>query len=253
MSYEIIDVNSKNLDQIGLFCKQSQKKEEGYQNKLEWIKERFPEGLKYKILKVKEPNKYSYRGFIEYIPSEFNWRGIQADNFMIIHCIWVVGRHKGKGYASELIQYAIDDAKRLKMNGVVGISANRGTFPRKKIFKKMGFELVDKAGDGVFSLHALRFSESINKPSFLPITSENVPSDEGVTLLYTYQCPYSPLVIKDVEKFADNNDKAFRVKLVNSVQETRKTVLHPYGSFCIYCDGKVIPYKAGLKKLILKN
>ncbi len=253
MSYEIIDVNTNNLDTIGLFCKQSQKKETGYQNKLEWIKARFLEGLKYKILKVKETNKYSYRGFIEYIPSEFNWRGIEADNFMVIHCLWVVGRHKGKGYASELIQYAIDDAKHLKMNGVVGISATKSSYPRKKIFEKMGFKKVDEAGDGIFSLHALSFLESVTKPSFFPISSENIPDDEGVTVLYTHQCPYSPQVIKDVEEFADINEKAFRSKLVKTVHETKEKALHPYGSFCIYCDGKVIPYKAGLKKLILKK
>ena len=69
----------------------------GYQNKVKWMKERFKEGLKYKVLYVKEGNKETSRGMIEYIPGEYNWRGIQANGWMVIHCIWVVGKAKGKG------------------------------------------------------------------------------------------------------------------------------------------------------------
>ncbi len=252
MIYEIIDVNPSNLEQIGLFCKQSQKKGEGYLNKIEWIKDRFSEGLKYKILKVKEQNKYSYRGFIEYIPSKFNWRGVNADNCTVIHCLWVVGRHKGKGYASELIQHAINDAKQQKMNGVVGITAKKGGWlPRKKIYEKLGFKRVDDYGEN-FSLYAKIFSESAEIPFFIPISDNTIQGHgEGVTLLYTHQCPYIPAVIEDVEIFADNNEKAFRTKLIKSAQESQKNALHPYGPFCIFCDGEVIPYQPGLKKLVL--
>ena len=250
MIYEIIDVNLSNLDQIGLFCKQSQKKGEGYLNKINWIKGRFSEGLKYKILKVKETNKYSYRGFIEYIPGRFNWRGINAENFMVIHCIWVVGRHKGKGYATELIQYAINDAKDLQLDGVVGISSSKGTFPRKEIFEKLGFDKTDSMEK--FSLYTKLFQSSEITPSFMPISKDlSQKYGMGVTLLYTHQCPYTPLVIKDVEQFADNNEKPFRVKLIRTSKETKENALHPYGPFCIYCDGEAIPYKAGMKKQIL--
>jgi hypothetical protein len=47
---EIIDINEDNVDLDGLFCKKSQKKQIGYQNKVTWIKKRFKEGLKYKML-----------------------------------------------------------------------------------------------------------------------------------------------------------------------------------------------------------
>ncbi|GAH09214.1 unnamed protein product, partial [marine sediment metagenome] len=58
------------------------KKEKGYQNKVKWIKERLKEGLKYKLLWVTEGSKKeTSRGFIEYIPGQYNWRGIQAENW----------------------------------------------------------------------------------------------------------------------------------------------------------------------------
>ena len=75
----IEDINEDNIDEQELFCKKTKKKFPGYQNKVKWMKERFKEGLKYKVLYVKEGNKESSRGMIEYIPWEYNWRGIQAD------------------------------------------------------------------------------------------------------------------------------------------------------------------------------
>ena len=134
MDHKIIDVNLSNIDDIGLFCLQSKKKKLGYQNKITWIKERFSEGLKYKILQVKEGNKMALRGFIEYIPGEYNWRGIKADNFMVIHCLWVVGRHKKKGYASQLVEECIKDTENVGLLGVVGMSAEKGGWLPNKLF-----------------------------------------------------------------------------------------------------------------------
>ncbi|GAG17000.1 unnamed protein product, partial [marine sediment metagenome] len=87
MSFKILEINEENVDKEGLFCKKSKKKEEGYQNKLKWIKERFKDGLKYKMLMVKESKGFTSRGVIEYISGEHNWRGIQAEEWMVIHCL----------------------------------------------------------------------------------------------------------------------------------------------------------------------
>jgi len=48
---EIVDVNPETISVHGLFCRKSRKKTEGYQRKLSWIRERFKEGLKYKMLR----------------------------------------------------------------------------------------------------------------------------------------------------------------------------------------------------------
>ena len=60
MAFRIIDINEQNLDQYGLFCKKSQKKEEGYKSKATWIKDQFKNGLKYKLLLVKDLRLYSW-------------------------------------------------------------------------------------------------------------------------------------------------------------------------------------------------
>lgn len=33
----------------------------------------------------------NYRGFIEYIPGAFGWRAVFAEDYMLIHCLWVMG------------------------------------------------------------------------------------------------------------------------------------------------------------------
>ncbi len=59
---QIIDVTSANIDKCGFFCFMSKKKSESYQRKLNWLKARFSEGMRIKLLTLPE------RGFIEYIP-----------------------------------------------------------------------------------------------------------------------------------------------------------------------------------------
>ena len=65
ISFKIIEINNENVEIEGLFCKKSKKKEDGYRNKLRWIKKRFNEGLKYKLLLVKEAKGLNSRGFID--------------------------------------------------------------------------------------------------------------------------------------------------------------------------------------------
>jgi len=51
---ELIDVGLENVDQTGFFCYMSKKKTEGYQLKLAWLKNRFSEGMKIKMLPLPE-------------------------------------------------------------------------------------------------------------------------------------------------------------------------------------------------------
>jgi hypothetical protein len=95
----IIDVDRQNVAKMGFFCKMSQKKCDGYQRKLKCLESRFSEGLKIKMLDLSQGG----RGFIEYIPGKFAWRPVNADGYMFIHCLWVVGASRGKGYAEILL------------------------------------------------------------------------------------------------------------------------------------------------------
>ena len=113
---KIIDVNANNVEQTGFFCYMSKRKTEGFQRKLRWLKARFAEGMRIKMFELPE------RGFIEYIPSEYAWRAVDAKGYMFIHCLWVVGKSKGKGLAGVLLEECINDAKQSGMNGVAMVA-----------------------------------------------------------------------------------------------------------------------------------
>ena len=251
VSAKIIDVNAENIDNQDLFCKKTKKKLPGYQNKVKWIKERFREGLKYKVLYVKEGNKETSRGMIEYIPGEYNWRGIDADGWMVIHCIWVVGKAKQKGHGDKLLKLAIEDAKKQRLHGVVGMSAEKeGRVPKKKIFLKNGFVKVDEIEPN-FSLYALVFNEDAPKPRFYPINKGNQSKySEGVSIVYTDQCPYIVDLVEDLNS-EYGKDKINSIKL-NTSKEARENAVYPYGTYCIICNGDIGLYKHATKKEIQK-
>ncbi|MFW9904593.1 MAG: GNAT family N-acetyltransferase [Candidatus Thorarchaeota archaeon] len=250
--YKIIDVNENNLNEYGLFCKQSQKKEIGYQNKITWIKERFKEGMKYKLLQVKEGKRSPYRGFIEYTPGEYNWRGIDANGFMVIHCIWVVGRHKQKGYASKLLECCINDVKEGRMYGIVGMSAEKGGWlPRKEFYEKNGFERVDEYPPH-FGLFTKFLSDNAPKPRFHEISRNKIKTyDEGIAILYSDQCPYIPIVVDEVKQFAKNSNLSLQIIKLRDYKEAQFNQIHPYGTYCIICNGELLSYKPGMWKQIL--
>ena len=243
----IVDINQNNIDDEVLFCKKTKQKQPGYQNKVKWMKKRFKEGLKYKVLYVMEGNKETSRGMIEYIPGEYNWRGIKADGWMVIHCIWVVGKAKKQGSGDKLLQIAIDDAKKLGMHGVVGMSAEKGGWiPKKKLFLKNGFVKVDEIEPN-FSLYAKFFKKNAPKPTFNPLNkAKQKQYSQGAAIIYTDQCPYiTDLVqeLKDIDK--KGNLKAIKI---NECMEAQENGIYPYGTYCIICDGEISLYKHTTKK-----
>ena len=139
---EMIDVGADNVDKTGFFCFMSKKKSEGYQRKLAWLKDRFAEGMRIKMLALPE------RGFIEYIPGERAWRAVHADGYLLIHCLWVVGKSKGRGFAAALLEECVADARRHKLKGVAAVTSEKVWMVGRGVFEKHGFECVDTASPG---------------------------------------------------------------------------------------------------------
>ncbi|MBZ0305899.1 MAG: GNAT family N-acetyltransferase, partial [Anaerolineae bacterium] len=93
METHIVTVTAENVDQYGFFCFKSKAKAEGYQRKRRWLMDRFAEGLQIKLLYEGERSV----GFVEFMPGESTWRVVNAPDYLVIHCLWVVGTGKGKG------------------------------------------------------------------------------------------------------------------------------------------------------------
>ena len=240
----IIDVNIDKVVETGFFCKMSQKKNEGYKRKLNWLKSRFDEGLKIKMLDLKNEGE---RGFIEYIPGKFAWRAVHAEDFMFIHCLWVVGKSKGKGFSSVLLEECIEDAKRGGFNGVVMVVSEGNWLARKDILVKLGFKSVDKAPPA-FDLMVLKFKEC-DDPFFPNDWDARIEKhNQGFTVIRTDQCPYLDDAVNTIKDYAKKEKIKFTEIEINSSEQLRKISPSAYGVFSVIYNGKLLSHHYLLPK-----
>jgi hypothetical protein len=234
---KIIDVTGSNVEKLGFFCKMSQKKSNGYKRKLEWLKARFDEGMRIKMLDLSQGG----RGFIEYIPGRFAWRAVHAEEYMFIHCIWVVGKSKGNGYAKMLLNESIKDAEKAGMKGVAMITSEGNWLISKRMLESRGFASVDNALPS-FNLMVKKFGEA--KDPYFPDDWEKRCANfgRGMTVIRTDQCPYLDDAVNTASEFADKEGIKFHSIELNSAEEIRKRVPSPYGVFSIVLDGKLFSY-----------
>ena len=138
----IIDVTAENVEETGFFCLMSRRKSEGWKRKLEWLRARFDEGLRIKILDLSEGG----RGFIEYIPGEYAWRPVEASGYFFVHCLWVVGKSKGNGYAKLLLEECLADAKASGAQGIAMVTSEGNWLVGKKLLLSRGFAATLRLG-----------------------------------------------------------------------------------------------------------
>ncbi len=243
-NYEIKTVNAVNVDETGFFCYMSKRKEPGYKQKREWLEERFAEGMKIKII-----HEIGGRdtAFIEYIPGEYAWRAVHAPGYMVIHCLWVVGKGKGKGYGRLLIEECIKDARAQKMKGVAMLTSDRTWLAGREIFENNGFIQVDE-GPPSFQLMVARFG---------PGPEAGLPKDwdararafgRGLTVIRTAQCPYIENGARDILSFAKARGIRSQVIELKTAKEVQEQSPSAYGVFGTVLDGKLLAYQYLLEK-----
>jgi len=242
--YEIRTVDASNLDESGFFCYMSKRKEPGYKQKREWLEARFAEGMKIKIL---HENGGRDVAFIEYIPGEYAWRAVNASGYMVIHCLWVVGKGKGKGYGSLLVKECLDDARAQKMHGVAMVTSDRMWLAGKDIFADNGFAEVDQAPPS-FQLMATRFGSGpeASFPKNWDVRAQAF--GPGLTVIRTAQCPYIENGTRDILSFAQARGIRSQVVEFKTAKEVQKKSPSAYGVFGTVLDGRLFAYHYLLQK-----
>ena len=238
-------VTLENLERLGFFCYKSKPKSEGYRYKLHWLQERLVEGLTIKILYEGERSV----GFIEYMPGEHTWRVVDAPDQMVIHCLWIVGKAKGKGYGSRLVQECIRDARDRGKAGVAMVSSTGNWLANDKVFVRNGFQMVDQAPPS-FSLlvHPLRGAPSAAFPNDWEERAQAF--GEGMTVVYVDQCPYTPNVVNHACRIFEERGITSRVLKWTSAEEVRRRAPSAYGVFNIVFNGELFSYHyIGTKEL----
>jgi len=237
---KIIEVNADNVDQTGFFCYMSKRKTEGFRRKLEWLKARFAEGMRIKMLELPE------RGFIEYIPGEHAWRSVHAPGYMFIHCLWVVGKSRKKGYAGILLDECEQEARAAGNQGVTMLTSERNWLVGKKALLRNGFEPT--AEEPPFTLMTKKFGET-DPPSFTGGWDDKASRfGAGVTVIRSPQCPYIPDATNTALDAARELGIKSRVVELKSSRKIREKAPSPYGAFSIVYNGSLLSYHYLLPK-----
>lgn len=213
---EYIRITKDNIDSEHICCAISNNKDPQVITKKAWMRKRLEEGLVFL--------KGDIRGkcFIEYIPAEYAWVPISADNYMHINCFWVSGSCKGHGYSNDLLERCIADAKARGKSGLTCISS-----PKKMSFLSdpqylsyKGFQAADTANPN-FTLYYLPFSPDAPLPSFKDCAKAAVIEDKGFVLYYTSGCPFTAKYVPIIEKYAVSNGIEFKSIYVDSAEKAQ--------------------------------
>jgi L-amino acid N-acyltransferase YncA len=242
----LLSVTPDNLAATGFFCMQSKQATDGYRRKQAWLRQRLAEGMQFKMLQSEG------RGFIEYIPGELAWRALHAPGYMVIHCLWVIGQGKGRGFGSFMLADCVNAARKAGMRGVAMVTSSGNWLAGEELLLKRGFSVVDEAPPG-FKLLALQF-----KPGPLP----TLPKDwtkrcarwgKGLVVVRTDQCPYLDRCASDMRELAAERGLTFREVHLPDAATVQAVSPSPYGVFAILHEGRLLSYHPLLKKQVAQR
>jgi GNAT superfamily N-acetyltransferase len=235
---QIITVDPSNVDEEGFFCYKSKRKTEGYARKLAWVKEQLAQGLTIHILHEGGRSV----AFIEYMPGEHTWRAVNAEGYFLIHCLWVVGRAKKKGYGSKLLKLCLADARKQGKHGVAIVTSERPWATGRKLFQKHGFVEVDSAPP-VFELWVQRSADTAPLPSFPQDWEQRLARcSSGPTVFRSDQCPYLERATASALESASELGIPAQVVELTNAEEARRLSPSPYGVFGIVYNGELLTY-----------
>jgi L-amino acid N-acyltransferase YncA len=232
--YDVIDTNAENIAGCA-FCGYKSGKNEGYRRKSDWLKERYAEGLRFKVLRSRE---FGDIGMIEYALGNQAWRPVDAEGYLVIHCLMVNGKHKGKGLGALLLDSCLRDAKKSKCRGVAVVTSSDSFMAGSSLFIKAGFVSVESSPP--YELLVKKFKKAAPVPRFI-VEREPVLKryKKGLTILAADQCPMVPKCVKDIASASRALGLEPKVERVRSAKASR-ALPTPYGIFSIIYDGKLI-------------
>lgn len=226
------NITLENIDNEHICCAISDKKHiDGVQEKKQWLKDRIKEGHVFRKLNAQG------KIFIEYAPLEKAWTPISGNNYIYIYCLWVAGSFKGNGYGKELLEYAIEDAKKQGKNGICTMTSKKKKpfLAEKKFFEKYGFKVVDTIGE--YELMALSFNEE--NPQFNESAKSMQIQDKNITIYYGSQCPFIANSIKEVLEYSQEENIVVNTIKIDTLEKA-KNVPCIFNNWAVFKDGKFI-------------
>ncbi len=233
--YYVVEVTKENLSKHKDVICFINPKHPSYPSKIEWIKQQMNNGLVIKLL-YKEGVKKAV-GYIEYIPGKYNWRSVNADNYMFIHCIFINGKkHQGKGLGKRLLEECEKDTIEKGFNGIAVLTSEDSFMATKQLFLKTGYEIVSNAKPK-YTLLIKKFSDMPN-PS-INDNSDKLKAIKGLHLFYSKQCPWVARFALEVgEVIKDWNIELDIHEITNPIDAQNS--FSPYSVFTLVNNGKIL-------------
>jgi ribosomal protein S18 acetylase RimI-like enzyme len=234
-NYSIETVNQANLLSHPQSICFINPKHPSYRLKVDWLQERFREGLRIKLLYaegVKRPV-----GFIEYVPGEKCWRAVSAPGTLFIHCIWVNAvTYKNKGLGTMLLNECLKDAGDHGFTGVTAMTSSSAFMANRNLFEKNGFEVVAKAAPH----HDLMFRQL--KPSPMPAFNDwqsALSKYHGLHIIYSRQCPWVARFVSEIGSTLAKKGVEFNITEI-STPEQAQNAPSPYAVFNLINNGRLL-------------
>ena len=232
--YEIVETNAENISSCS-FCGYKNANNLGYRRKTYWLKKRYAEGLRFKVLRSQ---RFGDVGIIEYALGNHAWRPVEAEGYLVIHCLMVNGKHKGKGLGTLLLNSCLRDAKKSNCRGGAVVTSSDSLMAGSDFFLKAGFVLVESAPP--YELLVKKLKKTAPDPRFI-VDGERLLKKykNGLTILAADQCPMVPKWVAEIAEVSRTLGLKTKVVRIRSAKASRELPT-PYGMFCILYDGKLI-------------
>lgn len=231
---DYIKLTNDNLEKEHVCCAISNNKDIQVASKKAWIANSLNDGLVF--LKSAERGKC----FIEYIPAERAWCPVSANGYMHINCFWVSGSFKGHGYANDLLNACIADAKAQDKLGITVISSPKKmpylSDPKYLAYK--GFKIADTA-EPFFYLMYLPLTDNAPLPQFKDCVKHPRIDKHGFVVYYTHACPFTAKYVPIIASYAKDKGILFESVLIDSIDKAQ-TAPMAWTNYAVFYNGQYI-------------
>lgn len=233
----LITVDSTNFDALpccGIKCLTHP----GRQQKSCWLQANAKFGLRAKTLLAPDGHP---GGYIEYLPGEFAWRGVQATGYMFIHCVWIYSRKRqGKGWASFMIEACLKDAKSAGRKGVAVMVRGGPWLADPRLFLANGFAPVDTAPPD-YQLLVRKFNREFANPSFQKGWDQKLARyGRGLTIIRSSQCPHIAKFASDIAQAAATDYHITPAVVELESWRDAQNAPTPYAVFSLIYNGQLL-------------
>ena len=233
----LVAVDSTNFDALPC-CGIKNAKHPGRQQKSCWLQANAAFGLRAKTLLAPDGRP---GGYIEYIPGEYAWRGVDAAGYMFIHCVWISSRqNQRKGWGSLMIEACLNDARSAGMSGVAAMVRDGPWLADGRLFLANGFKPVDTAPPD-YQLLARKLNPAAADPTFRKEWDEKLARyGRGLTIIRSSQCPHIEKFTREIAGAAEE-EYGLRPKVVDleSWQDAQDAPT-PYAVFSVIYNGRLL-------------